>query len=64
MILVAVIWATWEYHNAGGWPASCQATSAVGTVGVACVIDGGDGCGAAGPGLPTVVSRRLGEDVL
>ena len=26
----------------------CQATSAVGTVGVACVIDGGDGCGALG----------------
>ena len=28
--------------------AECQATSAVGTVGVACVIDGGDGCGALG----------------
>ena len=22
MILVAVIWATWEYNNAGGWPTS------------------------------------------
>ena len=30
----------------------CQATSAVGTVGVACVIDGGDGCGALGRVCP------------
>ena len=32
--------------------ALCQATSAVGTVGVACVIDGGDGCGALGRVCP------------
>ena len=31
---------------------ACQATSAVGTVGVACVIDGGDGCGALGRVCP------------